>query len=111
MKKKSEEKRAFSRYFLPVVIQIPDLSDLPLVPEDVSAGGFKVLVTNAPHRGDQVECSIQIANEVFDNCRATVVWDQDNGDGTWYAGISIGSLTEDRDFLELTLDKANKELR
>ena len=111
MEMRSEENRLFPRYFLPVVIQVPDVSDLPLVPEEISAGGFKVFVTNKPPRGDQVECSIQIANEVFDNCRATVVWDQDNGDGTWYAGISIESLTEERVFFELTLDKANKELQ
>ena len=73
MEMRSEENRLFPRYFLPVVIQVPDVSDLPLVPEDISAGGFKVLVTNKLPRGDQVECSIQIANEVLDNCRATVV--------------------------------------
>jgi hypothetical protein len=105
------ENRIFTRYFLPVVIQIPGLSDLPLVPEDVSAGGFKVLVTSEPHRGDQVECSIQIANEVFENCEGTVVWDHDNGDGTWYAGLHIESMDGERDFLEMTLSKADEEMK
>ena len=31
-------------------------SDLPLVPEDVSAGGFKVLVTSEPHLNKPTLC-------------------------------------------------------
>jgi hypothetical protein len=106
-----QENRRFKRYFLPVVIQVPDLSDLPLVPEDVSAGGFKVLVTSEPHLDKEIECSIQISDEVFDNCAATIVWAHENGDGTWYAGINIDSLTEDRNFFDMTLNKANETMK
>jgi hypothetical protein len=45
--KATEESRKFERFLLPVVIQAPGISELPLVPEDVSAGGFKVLVTKS----------------------------------------------------------------
>ena len=86
-------------------------SDLPLVPEDVSAGGFKVLVTSEPHLNKEIECSIQVSDKVFDNCAATIVWAHENGDGTWYTGINIDSLTEDRNFLDMTLNKANETMK
>ena len=105
-----EDGRKFKRFFLPVVIQAPGISDFPLVPEDVSAGGFKVLVTTEPNLNVQFECSIQISSEVFDDCQATAAWAHDNGDGTWYAGITIHALSGDRDFLELTLSKADEDL-
>lgn len=106
----SKESREFKRFFLPVVIQAPEISDFPLVPEDVSAGGFKILVTAEPNLNAPFECSIQISSEVFDDCQATAVWAHDNGDGTWYTGITIQSLSGDRDFFEMTLSKADKDL-
>ncbi|MBT6393327.1 MAG: hypothetical protein HOJ95_01350, partial [Nitrospinaceae bacterium] len=32
-------KRGFERFTLPVIIEVPGISDVPLVPEDISAGG------------------------------------------------------------------------
>jgi len=111
MAMKPEENRSSPRYVLPVVAHIPGFSALPLIPEDVSSGGFKVLVTIEPRLGDQAECSIQIANEMFDNCQATVARVHDNGDGTWDIGVSIESLTEDREYLKIALEKIIKEHR
>lgn len=105
-----EENREFKRFFLPVVILAPGISDLPLVPEDVSAGGFKVLLTTEPNLNVEFKCSIQISSEVFDDCQATAAWTHDNGDGTWDTGITIHSLSSDRDFFELTLSKADKHM-
>ena len=73
-----DESRKFERFLLPVVIQAPGISDLPLVPEDVSAGGFKVLVTKEPQLNESIECSIQISGEVFDDCEAVIAWVRDN---------------------------------
>lgn len=98
---------------VPVVIQAPELSDLPLVPEDVSAGGFKVVVTKEPSKQASVECSLQVGDEVFDNCKAHVVWIRKNEGQyeSWDVGLTIKTLIEDRDFLDITLHKANKGLK
>ena len=88
------EKRKHARMFLPVVIHAPVLSEMPLVPEDISAGGFRVMINDGPVHGEAFECSIHLAGKVFDNCRAAVIWSYDNQNGTWYAGISIEGFPE-----------------
>lgn len=111
--KTAQDQRRYARFTIPVVIQAPELSDLPLVPEDVSAGGFKVVVTQEPPQKDSIECSIQISEDVFDNCIAHVAWVHKN-EGTpesWEVGLTIKTLIEDRDFLDITLQKAYKNLR
>lgn len=108
----TKNQRKYERFTIPVVIQAPELSDLPLVPEDVSAGGFKVVVTNEPPQGNFIECSIQISNDVFDNCKAYIAWVHKN-EGTpetWDVGLTIKTLIEDRDFLDITLQNAYKNL-
>lgn len=103
----------YERYTIPVILQIPDLSDLPLVPEDVSAGGFKVMVTKEPKTTGLVECSLQVSNEVFDECKARIAWVKKNEGtpDTWDVGLTIKTLVEDRDFLDITLHKVNKGLQ
>ncbi len=111
--KTAQDQRKYKRFTIPVVIQAPDLSELPLVPEDVSAGGFKVVVTEEPPKKDLIECSIQISNDVFDNCQAHVAWVYKN-EGTpesWDVGLTIKTLIEDRDFLDIALHKAYKSLQ
>ncbi len=109
--KATDESRKFERYLLPVVIQAPGISDLPLVPEDVSAGGFKVLVTKEPQLNELIECSIQISGEVYDDCEAMIAWVRDNEDETWYAGISVELLHGDRELFDKALIDANEGLK
>ncbi|MBT3432272.1 MAG: hypothetical protein HN435_00010 [Nitrospinaceae bacterium] len=45
-------KRGFERFTLPVIIEVPGISDVPLVPEDISAGGV-FLHRRYPARGKQ----------------------------------------------------------
>ncbi len=111
--KTAQDQRKYARFTVPVVIQAPELSDLPLVPEDVSAGGFKVVVTKEPPKKDSIECSIQISEDVFDNCTAHVAWVQkkDGPPEIWEVGLTIKTLIEDRDFLDITLQKAYQNLK
>lgn len=108
-----QDQRKYTRFTVPVIVQVPELSDLPLVPEDVSAGGFKVVVTKEPPSRESFECSIQISESVFDKCMAHVAWIQKN-EGipeSWDVGLTIKTLIEDRDFLDITLQKAQQNLR
>jgi hypothetical protein len=111
--KTKQDQRQYERVTVPVVIQAPGLSDLPLVPEDVSAGGFKVVVTQEPSQHASIECSLQFGDEVFDNCNARVVWVSKNEGPyeSWDVGLTIKTLIEDRDFLDITLHKAYKGLK
>ena len=108
-----QDQRKYERFIIPVVIQAPELSELPLVPEDVSAGGFKVVVTQEPPDRDTIECSIQVADDVFDSCNAHIAWVHkiDSTPETWEVGLTIKTLIEDRDFLDITLHKAFKGLK
>ena len=111
--KTAQDQRRYARFTIPVIVQAPELSDLPLVPEDVSAGGFKVMVTKEPPQRNSIECSIQVSEDVFDNCTAHVEWVRKNEDAPeiWEVGLTIKTLIEDRDFLDITLHKAYKNLR
>ena len=111
--KTAQDQRKYARFTVPVIIQAPELSDLPLVPEDVSAGGFKVVVTKEPPRQDTIECSIQISEDVFNNCKAHVAWVRkiEGTPESWEVGLNIKTLIEDRDFLDITLYMAHQNLR
>ena len=104
-----DEKRKDARHYLPVVILAPTLSEMPLVPEDISEGGFRVLMNEEPPDGEKFDCSIQIGGQMFDGCRASVAWSYNNGNGTWYAGITIEELHEEKDAFSLTLEEAQKK--
>ena len=85
------DKRAFARFRIPVVVDAPGLSDFPLVPEDVSASGFKVVVGHPPEVGRSSACSIQIAEEMFGDCEGTVVWVRKSPAKipSWEVGIAV----------------------
>lgn len=97
-----EHKRGFTRFQLPVVIEVPGLSDVPLVPEDIGAGGFSVVLAARPVQGQVVDCILQVSGGVFRNCRAKVMWareDESEG-GAWKAGLAIELGGEARARLE-----------
>lgn len=107
-----QEKRGDARHRIPVVIGAPAVSGLPLVPEDVSAGGFCVLSSRKPGAGEIFTCSIQTGEEVFGSCLAEVVWVRARG-GTpplWRMGISVKSLGSDRARLAVRLQELTERL-
>ena len=111
--KTAQDQRKYERFTIPVIIQVPELSNLPVVPEDVSAGGFKVIVTQEPPEKNSIECSIQVADDVFDNCTVHIAWVHkiEGPPETWEVGLTIKTLIEDRDFLDITLHRAHKGLK
>ncbi len=54
----ADEKHKDARHYLPVVILAPTLSEMPLVPEDISEGGFRVLMNEEPPDVEKFDCSI-----------------------------------------------------
>ncbi|MEE9241061.1 MAG: PilZ domain-containing protein [bacterium] len=93
--------RHFARFILPVLIEAPALSEVPLVPEDLSAGGFSVIVTEKPEPDGIVECNLQILGAVFEKCEAKIMRIQENDTDpvTWTIGLSILLSGEERERL------------
>ena len=88
-----DDRRQYSRFTIPVVIDAPALSDLSLVPEDVSAGGLQVIVSKKREVGEVVPCGIQIMDENFRNCRSRIVRVTENSGspGSWSIGFCVDS--------------------
>lgn len=107
-----KERRGEARHRIPVVLDAPSVSSLPLVPDDVSAGGFCLVSTRKPEVGETFICSIQTGEEVFGSCLAEVAWARAKG-GTpplWSMGISVKSLGSDRARLAMVLQELTERL-
>ena len=88
----ASERRRHVRYFIPVPVAImaPRLSDVRLVPEDISAGGFRVVVYQEPDPSFDADCAIQISGQEFQGVRARPAWIEANPTSppTWTIGVS-----------------------
>ena len=93
---------------LPVILQAPEISKIPLYPQDVSAGGFGVLISEGPDHGKTFECSVRVGDKVFNSCKAFIAWSYDKKDGTWNAGIAIKEFPEDRDEFQAFLEEIHR---
>ena len=102
-----KENRGYVRYFIPVpvVIVAPLLSDLRLIPEDISANGFQVVVSKNPHPDKEVECSIWVSDEEIQNIKAMPVWIKKNEENppTWTMGLQFEIPEAIRDQLDSDL--------
>ncbi|MEK6710301.1 MAG: PilZ domain-containing protein [Nitrospinota bacterium] len=107
----SRDRRHFSRFTIPVVIDAPALAAFPLVPDDVSATGFRVALADKPEVGAKAPCSIQAAEEMFQGCVGQVVWIKPAGGGApgWIAGISVKTRGEEQHRLAALLEKLSEE--
>ena len=74
------EKRRNLRFEIPVKIDAPTLADGYFMAEDVSAGGFKLIVPKEPDPETEYELSFQVGNIVFERYKALVAWSQKNHD-------------------------------
>ena len=108
-----EERRTYSRYTIPVVIDAPDISELPLVPEDVSVGGFRVIVKVKPEVGDVVYCNITVFDERFNDCYGRVAWtgENDQTPGSWVVGIRVDHADSDIGRLNEKLKEVVEEIK
>ncbi len=103
----SKEGRKFVRHTIPVMIEAPTLSEVPLVPEDVSTGGFGVVITKKLEPGNLVPCDIQVLDGMFKGCEAEIMWARENGTSppTWTVGLTVRMSGEERARFEQNLQK------
>ncbi len=108
----SKEGRGYDRYTLPVVIEAPSLSDVALVPEDISAGGFSFVVDNPPDPGSVIDCTLMILDRTFKNSKAGIMWVRDNDaePGTWLVGLSVQLSGQEREQFEKLLNQLLDEI-
>jgi hypothetical protein len=106
------DKRRFHRFTVPVLVEVPELSELPLVPEDVSAGGLCLLLWNRPPEDTRILCTIQILGEVFEDCEASVAWLRENPTQppSWTAGLTFRNLDSGTPRLSAALERARSML-
>ena len=87
------DKRRYVRYHIPVPVMVkaPLLSDLRLIPEDLSASGFQVVVLNKPPLEMEIDCSIYLYNHEMKGLRAKPVWVNENelNPYTWIVGVEF----------------------
>lgn len=103
----SFEGRKFPRFDLPVLVEIPLLSDLPMVPMDISVGGFMVVVEKYPEAHSEIDCILHMHGGVFQRCKGEVVWVRKNDEDfeSWSIGVSIKLPEDERKRLDLLLKK------
>ncbi|MDP7169672.1 MAG: PilZ domain-containing protein [Nitrospinota bacterium] len=79
-----------------------------LDPEDISLGGFKVVVPNQPRVGDVIKCYVKLKGKRYENCRAQVAWvsEKDSDHSSWEVGVALDMEEDERagfhsDFIEV----------
>lgn len=104
-------RRRGPRFDLPAVVVAPELSDFPLVPEDLSAGGFRVAVTKPPVPNTDVEFSLEVADLKFEGRRARIAWVRENPtpSPSWSVGLGFEMEEQERTKLEALLRKIAAE--
>ncbi|MEE9275223.1 MAG: PilZ domain-containing protein [bacterium] len=111
--KSSNEKRKHPRHDIPLVemlVDIPELSDVPLVPEDVSTGGFKVVTSREPAQGAEYEVTIHVADMAHERFKAEVTWarESESAWGTWSVSMKLIMSEEDRERFSGELNKLSE---
>ena len=90
---KQIDNREYVRHLIPVPVAIvaPLLSDLRLIPEDISARGFRVVVSKNPPPDKEVECSIWVIDEEIKGIKAIPVWiaKTEENPPTWTMGLKF----------------------
>ena len=90
-------------------IVAPTLSRSPLIVEDVSGSGLKVVVSTKPEKGSRHEVCLQVSDVITDRCQAEVAWVEENATDpfTWTIGIALDlSDDEKKRFGELLREKS-----
>ena len=101
------ERRKNSRTETPIRFDAPGLSDSPIRPVNISAGGIAVVAPVAPYVGETFGCSFRLIDRFIDGCLGKVIWVKENetAPATWSVGLSL----QMRDFKLRQLAGALKE--
>jgi hypothetical protein len=88
------ENRRNSRYsisLIEMIVVMPALSDTLLVPEDVSADGFRNIVARKPDSGVEYDLSVWVGDAAFEGIKASAIRIRKGGGepGGWDAGLGL----------------------
>jgi CRP-like cAMP-binding protein len=104
---KGSEMRQHPRYTIPGVVEVPHLSDTPLVLDNISAGGLLITVPKKPEMNDSYSISVKAGGLAFDFDAATVVWSEEDSSrkNAWKVGLKIQMGEEERKKLLERIEK------
>lgn len=96
-----------------VVLEAPSLSPDPIIPDDVSAGGFRIIAHRKPAPDKLISCSIHIGATAIDGCICQVAWaeEQPGEPKTWMMGLLISLNSGQRKFFNACLKEILAEER
>lgn len=85
------DKRRHVRYQIPMSTVLPKISEVPLDVEDISRGGFRVVVTQKPEKDSQIEGSLLRSGKLIARFFGRVVWYSEctQQPSSWTIGISM----------------------
>ncbi|MEE9275092.1 MAG: PilZ domain-containing protein [bacterium] len=108
---KIPERRQYSRHEIPVEINAPALSDAPMLAENASVGGFRVLATKKLKPGTTFEISFEISGLSFERCEGIVAWVEERAarSGAWPTGVLIRMTDEEREKFLNAVEKLIQE--
>ncbi|MEE9239587.1 MAG: cyclic nucleotide-binding domain-containing protein [bacterium] len=104
---RSGEMRLHPRVAIPGVVEAPDLSDTPLVLDNISAGGLLITVPKKPDPENEYPISLKFGGLTFQWDKATVIWSKlsDSINNTWKVALKLEMTEEERKKLTETLKK------
>ncbi|MFC1491469.1 PilZ domain-containing protein [Nitrospinota bacterium] len=93
-----KETRRYPRYQVPVEVVAPSLSDTPVLAENVSAGGFQVMVPNDPGDGADIQISFRVSGMEFVQLKALRAWSKEDESqlGMYHLGLLVLMTDTDR---------------
>jgi len=96
-----------------MLVEAPALSDVPLVPEDVSVGGFKVVAGRRVEPGTVHEITVRISDAAFEGCRVRVKGCRETGvnTGVWAISVELMLSEEARERFALALENLSARQR
>lgn len=104
------QEREFPRRDVPAMLVVPALSDSPIVPENISGGGFMVVAQKKLALGTVIPCALQINGEGFPDLRARVarVEEQATPPLTWIIGLALQIARSQQEALASFIEKTRK---
>ncbi len=85
------DKRRHIRYQIPLSTVLPEISEKPLDVKDISAGGFKVVVSKKPGKNSVIEGTLHRSGNFIGRFFGRVVWHTENTQQppSWVIGVSM----------------------
>jgi hypothetical protein len=87
----ASDKRHHIRYRIPLSTVLPELSGEAIDVEDISEGGFKVVVSKKPEEGSVIEGTLHRSGTIIGRFFGRVVWLSENVNQppSWTIGVSM----------------------